>query len=76
MLWYQVVCTNLMPQTTMNRLVASMQISKNQPEHRLHRLLEQGGEDADADMQMLAIADHGRQERQHDHQKDGHRLRP
>jgi len=31
MLWYQVACTSLRPQTTMKRLVASMQISSIQP---------------------------------------------
>ncbi len=31
MAWYQVVCTSLMPHTSMKRLVTSMQISRNQP---------------------------------------------
>ena len=76
MLWYQVACTSLMPQTTMKRLVASMQISRNQPSSDFARLREQGRQDADADVQMLAIADDGGQERQHDHQQHGHRLGP
>jgi hypothetical protein len=53
-----------------------MQISINQPSTSLAGLVEKGRQDADADMQMLAIADDGGKKRQHDHQQDGDRLRP
>ena len=75
--WYQVVCTSLMPYQSMNRLVASMHELDQPAEQRLARApSSSSGQDADADVQVFAVADDGRQERQHDHQQHGHRLGP
>src|SRR5712691_3272553 len=45
-------------------------------QRRLRGPLEKRRQHADADVQMLPIADHGGEERQHDHQEHRHRLGP
>src|ERR1700716_2681774 len=76
MLWDQGASTSLMPPDHHEETGREHADSEQPAQQRLPWLREEAWQDADADMQMLPIADDSGQERQHDHQKDGQRLRP
>ena len=63
MVWCQVVCTSLMPPDSMKRLVAEHADLDHPAEDGACRLAEQRRQHADADVQVLAVADDGREER-------------